>query len=152
MGQNESHFIAYCRLYCKDYPLYRGKIADPARDLRKEIGQSKFDRIAKALSYVPFFKAFEGYSQSYDVLGAMVKLRCPKNCKNGGGFPSCRIRQCCKKKEFEECWDWGEFENCEKLDFLETGHSEAHLKNSRKLKNKGVQEFPEGKKHWYTAK
>jgi len=152
MGQNESHFIAYCGLYCKDCPLYRGKIADLARDLRKELRQSKFARIAQALSCVSFFKAFEGYPQSYEVLGAMVKLRCTKNCRSGGGSPSCRIRQCCEKKGFEGCWNCEEFGNCEKLDFLKTGHGEAHLKNLRKLKNKGVQEFLEGKKYWYVAK
>jgi phytoene dehydrogenase-like protein len=34
---------------------------------------------------------------------------------------------------------------CEKLDFLKPGHGDAHMKNLRKIKKKGIGEFLEGK-------
>ena len=40
----QKELIAYCGLYCGDCFAYQGKIADLARDLRKELRQSKFDK------------------------------------------------------------------------------------------------------------
>lgn len=45
-----------------------------------------------------YFKEFKDYEQCYTVLGAMVKLRCSRVCKEGGGPPFCKIRKCCEKK------------------------------------------------------
>lgn len=40
------------------------------------------------------------------------------------------------------------FENCEKLDFLKPVNNDAHLKNLRKINNKGIDSFLSGKKYW----
>ncbi len=87
----DKNLIAYCGLYCGDCPIYKGKIADLARDLRKELRGARFDKTAESLSGISFFKAFSKYHQCYEVLGAMVKLRCRKVCKDGGGPPFCKI-------------------------------------------------------------
>jgi len=42
--------VAYCCLYCGDCFGYKGKIADLARDLRKELRAAKFAKIAEALA------------------------------------------------------------------------------------------------------
>jgi hypothetical protein len=140
--------IAYCGLYCGDCFGYQGTIADLARDLRKELRSHRFDKTAESLAEVPFFKAYQNYPQCYDVLGAMVRLRC-KSCKEGGGPPFCKIRQCCQKKGIDGCWECADFESCAKLDFLKGNHGDANLKNLRKLKKVGVEGFLEGKKYWY---
>jgi hypothetical protein len=145
----QKELIAYCGLYCGDCFGYQGKIADLARDLRKELRQSKFDKTAETLSGLSFFEIFKDYKQCYEVLGAMVKLRCKKGCKNGGGPPFCKIRKCCQKKDIEGCWLCDEFETCKKLDFLKQNHGIAHIKNLRKLQKKGVDEFLAGNKYWY---
>jgi hypothetical protein len=145
----KTYLVAYCGLYCGDCPMHRGKIADMARDLRKELRQSKFDKTAEDLSTFSFFDIFKNYPQCYEVLGAMVKLRCGKVCKDGGGPPFCKIRKCCQKKGIQGCWECDEFETCEKLDFLKPGHGLAHIKNLKKIKTKGVAEFLKGEKHWY---
>jgi hypothetical protein len=44
------------------------------------------------------------------------------------------------------CGECGEFETCEKLDFLNPGHGEAHLKNLRTLKKKETDTFLAGTK------
>jgi len=99
---------------------------------------------------MPFFAAYKNYEECYEVLGALVKMRCKKACKGGGGPPFCKMRKCCQKKGFEGCWVCDEFETCEKLDFLEPNHGDAHIKNLRRIKKKGVDEFIKGKKEWYS--
>lgn len=146
----QRNLIAYCGLYCGECFGYKGIVADLARDLRKELRQYRFEKTAEFLSTLSFFEVFKNYPQCYEVLGALVKLRCKKACKGGGGNPMCKIRKCCQRKGFEGCWECDEFESCKKLDFLIPAHGDAHIKNLRKLKKKGVDEFLEGKKYWYT--
>lgn len=143
---------AYCGLYCEDCPNRKGVIADLARDLRKELRRYRFDKTAELLSSHSFFKSFSKYSDCYEVLGAMVKLRCNRSCRNGGGNPSCKIRSCVKKKQIAGCWECIEFESCEKLKFLEVNHGIAHLKNLRIIKKKGIENFLQGKKYWYALR
>jgi len=140
--------IAYCGLYCGDCFGFKGKLADLARDLRKELRTSKFAKTAKYLSSISFFKVFEDYPKCYTVLGALVKMRCRKACKGGGGPPFCKIRKCCQKKGIEGCWECKEFKTCEKLDFLKPSHGEAHIKNLRRIKKRGKEEFIKRKRDW----
>ncbi len=141
--------IAYCGLYCGDCFRYQGRIADLARDLRKELRKARFDKIAEFMSSYSFFEIFKDYQECYELLGALVKLRCNKVCQDGGGPHFCKMRKCCQKKDIEGCWQCEEFEICEKLDFLNPAHGDAHLKNLRKIKRTGVGNFLEGKKYWY---
>lgn len=150
MTKQDKDLIAYCGLYCGDCFGHKGKVADLARDLRKELRQSRFGKTAEYLSTMSFFKVFENYQQCYEVLGAIVKFRCKKACRGGGGPPFCKIRKCCQKKGIEGCWECNEFGTCEKLDFLKPNHGDAHLKNLRKLGKQGIDTFLEGKKHWYS--
>ena len=140
--------MAYCGLYCGDCFGYNGRIAELAKELRKELRHAKFDRIAESLAGNPFFEVFGNYSQCYDVLGALVQFRCKKTCHGGGGPPFCEIRKCCQSKELEGCWECDQFGTCDKLEFLKAGHGDAHLKNLRKLQRAGVDGFIEGKRYW----
>ena len=81
----DENFVAYCGLYCDDCFNRKGKIADLARDLRKKLREAKFKKAAQGLS--KYFKEFQNYELCYEVLGAMVKLRCKRICKDGGGLP-----------------------------------------------------------------
>jgi len=149
--QNEN-LIAYCGLYCKDCHGNNGKIPDLARDLRKELRKNNYDKFAAFISTYSFGKDFKEYKTCYTVLGAMVKFRCKKGCKNGGGSPFCKIRKCAEKKDFDGCWECKEFETCKKLDFLIPVHGNAHIKNLRTIKKKGKKEFTKGKTLWYNKK
>lgn len=140
--------IAYCGLYCGDCHGYKGVIPDLARDLRKELRSSKYDKFARAISGHSFAKGFKDYDVCYDVLGLMVKFRCRKGCRDGGGPPFCKIRKCCDKKGYEGCWECDDFKVCENLKFLEVVHGDAHVKNLGKIKRKGKEEFVKGKRHW----
>ncbi len=145
----KSGMIAYCGLYCQECPSYTGSIADLARDLRKELRTFRYDKIAESLSSYSFFKYFKHYPECYEVLGGLVKMRCKRGCKEGGGPPFCKMRKCCVKKGIEGCWECDDFKTCTKLDFLRPSHGDAHLKNLRILDRHGVDNFLEGKKHWY---
>lgn len=165
MSEQNENLIAYCGLYCGECPVYEGKIADLARDLRKELRKIKFEKAAQGI--LNFFKenkktryaasekvkealkAYENYPLCYEVLGAFTKMRCKKICKDGGGPLSCKVRKCCVKKGIEGCWQCDEFETCEKVGFLKIAHGDGHIKNLRKLKRKGTEEFLQGKKYWY---
>jgi len=142
----DKKLVAYCGLCCEDCLMRKGEIADLARDLRKKLRETKFDRVSKGLS--KFFKDFKNYETCYKVLGAMVRLRCKRVCRDGGGPPFCKIRKCCQKKGYEGCWECTEFETCEKLDFLKPIHKDAHIKNLRKLKKQGIKAFLKGKRFW----
>ena len=150
MSKEDRNLIAYCGLYCGDCFGHKGKVADLARDLRKELRQARFEKTAEFMSTFSFFEVFKNYHQCYEVLGALVKLRCKKACKGGGGPPFCKMRKCCQKKGIEGCWECDDFETCEKLDFLVPSHGDAHLKNLRNLKKKGFNDFLKVKKHWYS--
>lgn len=150
MSKENEKLIAYCGLYCGDCYNRKGFIADLARDLRKELRAAKFEKNAEFLSAIPFFKEFKNYKECYAVLGAMVRMRCGKTCRDGGGPPFCKIRKCSQKKELEGCWECDTFEKCKNLDFLRPTHGTAHLKNLAKLKKKGVAEFTKGKRLWYS--
>ncbi len=148
----DKEMVAYCGLYCGDCFSHTGTIPDLARDLRKELRQARFEKIAEALSGISFFEVLKNYEQCCEVLGALVKLRCRKTCKGGGGPPFCKIRKCCEKKGIEGCWECDEFATCKKLDFLKPVHGSAHIKNLRKLKREGVAAFIKGNKHWYSPR
>ncbi len=144
MSKENKNLTGYCGLYCGDCFSYPGTIADMARDIRKELRKTKFDTIAKV---VPF-KEFKYYKECYECLGAMVRLRCNKACRDGGGPPVCKIRACCQKNGYKGCWECDEFDGCKKMQFLEVVHKDAHIKNLNKIKRVGVEEWLKGKRFW----
>jgi len=148
----DPELVAYCGLCCADCFGYNGRIPDLARDLRKELRQARFEKFAAFMAATSFGKVYKDYDTCYEVMGAMVKFRCRRACRGGGGNPMCKIRKCSRGKGFEGCWECDEFESCEKLVFLEAVHGDAHVANLRKIKKKGVDEFLGGKRLWYRKK
>ena len=140
--------IGYCGIYCGSCHAHIGKIPNLAKDLRTELRKTKYAKFAKALSTYPMGNDFEYFEESYRVLGTMMRFRCQKGCRAGGGSKDCQIRHCCQRKEIDGCWECPEFEECGKLDVLFPVHGDAHLKNLRKIKRKGQEEFVKGKKSW----
>ena len=144
MNQETDSVVGYCGLCCLDCFNHKGEIADLARDLRKKLREAKFDVAAQGLS--KYFKDFKEYDSCYQVLGAMVRLRCNRTCRTGGGNPACKARICSRKKEIAGCWECGEFETCTKLDFLKPIHGNANVENLKIIRKKGIQAFLAGKR------
>lgn len=150
MSKKREELISFCGLFCESCHGYNGKIPDLARDLRKELRDNRYDLFAKFISTYSFGKDFRGYDERYKVLGVMVKFRCRRGCKGGGGSPFCKLRKCCQKKGIDGCWECDDFETCNELKFLENVHGNAHIKNLRKIKKNGKKEFIENKPLWYS--
>jgi len=148
MAKKNLEVMTYCGLCCLDCHGYTGKIADLARDLRKELRGAQYDKFAAAIADAPFGKSFAYYDKCYEVLGAMVKFRCKKGCRDGGGPPFCTIRKCCQEKAIAGCWECSEAEACKRLVFLKPVHGDAYLKNIRAIQKKGIDGFMAGKRNW----
>jgi hypothetical protein len=146
--ENNFDLIGYCSLYCPDCPLYLGKISDISRNLRKELRRVKYDKFAQYISQFPLGKQFKNFKECYDVLGAIMKFRCENSCRQGGGTEDCQIRQCCRDKNLEGCWQCNKFENCTKLDALTALHGNSHLKNIQTIRKKGISEFNKSNRKW----
>lgn len=144
MSGEQERMAAYCGLYCEDCAFHTGAIPDLARDLRKELRKTRFDKVAEV---IPFLDA-DDYKRTYDFLGSLVKLRC-KGCKVSSRSQFCHIAQCAVKKGYEGCWECADFAGCSKLDFLAPVHGDAHIKNLRKIKKSGVKSWVEGGPLWY---
>jgi hypothetical protein len=144
--------VAYCGLYCGECFGHQGRIADLARDLRKELRMTRFDLTAETLAKTDHFDGFSKYEDCYQVLGAMVKIRFKSGCRSNRGSPYCGIRECSKSKGMDGCWECDAFEECEKLEFLEGNHGIAHIRNLRRISQKGIEGFLDGKKEWYVRK
>ncbi len=82
----DQNFIAYCGLYFGDCHGFSGKIPDLAIDLRKELRATRYDKFVGFISTFSFGKDFKEYEECYEVLGAMVKFRFRKGCRNGEEF------------------------------------------------------------------
>lgn len=139
--------ISFCGLCCSDCPLYRGRVSDQARELRKEFRRVEYDKFAKYISNFPAGKELEHFSECYAVLGALMKFRCEKGCRLGGGTDNCQIRQCNQKQNFEGCWQCNKYAYCKKLDTLNALHGNEHRKNLETLNKKGVIELTKENGH-----
>jgi hypothetical protein len=78
----------------------------------------------------------------------MVRMRCNRGCRDGGGNPGCKIRNCVTKKGLDGCWECDDYESCTKFAFLETVHGDACQKNLRRLAKNGKAAFVNGKRDW----
>jgi len=145
---DEDALVTYCGLCCLDCHGYSQKIPDLARDLRKELRKAHYEKFAATLSTMPFARAFGNYQECYDVLGLMMKFRCKKGCREGGGPPFCQIRKCCREKGLSGCWECDAQAACEKLDFLAANHGDAHRKNLAILHEEGIEGFLKGRRNW----
>jgi hypothetical protein len=136
---------SYCGLYCADCP-FQGTIPDLARDLRKELRKYKFEKAAEVIP----FPEFKKYDDCYEVLGAMVKLRCG-GCRGGFRSKYCNIAKCATEKGFEGCWECSKVEGCKEFEFLEATHGDANTKNLKNIAKTGVDEWADGSRLWYSA-
>ncbi len=93
--EGHEKLVAYCGLYCGDCFFYKGEIADLAKQLRKKLREAKLTK--NYVEFAKFAKEFKDFPKCYDVLAAMMKMRC-EGCREGGGPPFCRIRKWLSQK------------------------------------------------------
>ncbi len=137
----DENLLMYCGLYCGDCIRYKSKFSDLARELKKILGEVKFDQYAKVKGR--YLKELQGYERFSQVLNAVIELQCVHHCRHpkGGDISFfCEIRDCCTKKNFRGCWECNEMENCKKFEFLEPFHGKNPKKNLEKIRRLGLKE------------
>ena len=147
---NSESQIAYCGLFCGDCVIRNGKLSTLANELLSQVHKPEFEKLAKGLPKImpDSFEALSDLKKCIYVLESMTHLDCFKICKDGGGGSSCSIRVCCQGKHIEGCWCCDEFETCEVLSWIDPVHKDAHRQNIRIIREKGIEAFLEGMKHW----
>ena len=149
MSKQDIELTAYCGLYCADCIRFRSRSANLARDLLKELRDTKFNEYAELKSTLgnpqDRRKEFKHYRECCEVLETIVELQCNNPCRVGGGCPtfSCKILECCLAKGLEGCWECIEFENCSRFEFLKGMHGDEPLQNLRKIKELGLDKWAE---------
>jgi hypothetical protein len=136
--------VAYCGLCCGACPAYTGTIPDLAARLKKELKDSK---VEKVVGKVPL-PGLEHYREFAATLDNLSKQRCRKACKEGGGFAKCGIRVCCTGRELAGCWECDESASCEKLDFIRLAHGAGLDRRFRKIRKDGLKELVATKPKW----
>jgi hypothetical protein len=128
MSKVDKKIIAYCGLNCKKCFAFELTVSEKAKSLRRELRRVK---LKNSWNEIPFLGEYESFKKSLD---GLAMLRCTKMCRGGGGNPWCKIRKCCKNKNFEGCWKCADMEICQKL------HKE-YLINLKKIKKLGIDQF-----------
>jgi len=149
-NNEKSEHVSYCGVFCPDCPLYAGKVSDLARDLRKELRRVQYDKFAKYISKFPAGKELNQFKECYAILGTLMKFRCQRGCRLGGGTDNCQIRQCNQNQDFQGCWQCTKYKHCTKLDSLTALHGNAHRKNLETIQKKDISEFTRENKRWYS--
>jgi hypothetical protein len=137
----DESLFGYCGLYCGDCIRYKSRFSDLARELKKILGEVKFDRYAKVKGL--YLKELQGYERFSQVLDALIKLQCSEPCRDwvekDVSF-HCRIRSCCQQKGFQGCWECDGMEECKEFEFLEPFHGKNPKKNLEKIRRLGLKE------------
>jgi hypothetical protein len=94
------------------------------------------------------FGPLENHEACRQVLSAIHHLDCQMPCREGGGSSGCRIRECCKHKGINGCWECDGFESCDTLAWLNPVNQGANVENLRTIREKGIESFLVGEKLW----
>ena len=142
--------VAYCGLYCGDCIIRKGKLAFLSQQLLVRMLNPDFQKLAWGLPdlFPHIVSDLKDQGTCIKVLKAMTYLDCTKACKEGGGTSHCKIRNCCKSKSIEGCWECDEMDGCETLAWLDPVHERANVQNMEIIKEKGIKAFLEGEKYW----
>jgi len=136
----EEALTTYCGIYCGDCPRYKAEFSDMCGDLLNEFENSGFSNLAKVIATKN--AEFEKYDGMLSLLKTIASLKCEAPCRLGGGRgESCEVIMCNKSRGTEGCWDCDDFEQCGKLDFLKPFCEEAPIRNLRKIKIYGVENW-----------
>lgn len=135
MSKHLGNLVSYCGLYCGACGIYQGKIKQAVESLRNVIGAYGFDKISSELA--KWEQSFQHYSEFEKVMGGLIKLfgECP-GCVDGGGNPSCLIRECCMEKEYVMCSDCAKMNTCNRI------HDLA-VERLQKIKTQSVEKWVE---------
>ncbi|MCK4413305.1 MAG: DUF3795 domain-containing protein [Candidatus Eisenbacteria sp.] len=102
--------LCYCGLYC-GLCASRRKISDHADQFREDLQKEGYDRWYE---HVPALR--DTFRDFWKVLNHLAENPCP-GCREGGGFPGCRIRPCARERGFTTCIECDDYP-CEHFGML----------------------------------
>ena len=141
-------FTTYCGIYCGDCPRYNAKFSDMCSEILEEFEASHFSKLAAVIATKN--DKFKQYPEMLSLLETINDLKCEVPCRLGGGRGgACEVIVCNKNKAIEGCWDCSDFEQCGKLDFLKPFCEDAPIKNLRKIKEYGVENWARHREKQY---
>lgn len=95
------------------------RIPEKARDLRRFIEAYRYsdwiEHMTRDFDYPNLIKGLQWFTNS----------AC-RGCGAGGGMPSCEVRECCRKKGYENCYSCGDFSSCRKLGYQKETYKIDH--------------------------
>ncbi|MBW1783114.1 MAG: DUF3795 domain-containing protein [Deltaproteobacteria bacterium] len=149
MKSNDLSDVSYCGFFCKDCWVKKEEFSRSAKDLLNKAKAEELKQLSKGLPQLsPGLKGLSHYDQFIEFLKAACLITCCRNCRGGGGFSTCAIRDCCRQRQLPGCWDCDEYTSCSKISWLEPAHPGAAIKNLDMIRDAGIQNFREGEKYW----
>ncbi|HZD43223.1 MAG TPA: DUF3795 domain-containing protein [Methanomicrobiales archaeon] len=146
-GSGEGHRLtAPCGLCCADCIPSRREIFDTARILKAMLEENHIEEYAALKAgKMPVFRQYGVFSE---VLEALIALECPSPCREGGGKPVCRVRECVEERHLAGCWECEERTSCRTLSPLLSFH--PHLAEHLEIiREKGEEQGQEQRRAHY---
>jgi hypothetical protein len=102
MKKSRRSEVSYCGIYCRKCHWYSDALRTPATQLL-DLVKSHFE-VAGWINY-------KGGSSTETIKGLEIlsKCACAFNCKGGGGWGDCPVRNCCMTKGVDFCFECSEF-------------------------------------------
>jgi len=135
--------VSYCALYCGNCFIRKGDVTNRATELLQMLNDVNFGKWASGLAEInpAEMNAFKFHQECCDVLSAWDNMRCDKICREGGGSSECGIRDCCKQKGLQGCWECDEFQSCATLGALQKVNGNRIIQNILMIQKQGIEAF-----------
>ena len=124
---NDIKYTSYCGLHCLDCIPSNRKLFSEVKELENLLADLQFEKYAEFKSGKD--EIFREYPKFIRVLREIGELECFAPCREGGGNPNCKIRECVLNRNYAGCWECDNYKDCELLQPLKRVHPnlEYHL-------------------------
>jgi len=135
-------WIAFCGHYCGSCHLYRGEIADLAKELLRRLKDAQFQKTAEGVhEFSGRFRDLADYRRFSDALCELDSLRCTRICRLSDASKNCRVRRCCEHQEIAGCWECETIESCAVLNGLNPDLRQHRIALFSEIRHMGVREY-----------
>lgn len=131
--------VGYCGVCCSHCGM-QTRIPRMAKELKRFVEAYRY---GEWISYVTQDFAFEGFMNG---LNWFANSGC-RGCLQGGGVPTCGVRNCCREKNLDNCYSCEDFLKCAKLAYQRETYGIDE--NYKKIKRFGYENWvkDQEKKH-----
>jgi len=139
-------FTSLCGLCCKDCIPGNKEFFKALRNFEKILSDLDFKAYARLKSQK--VGSFRDYPKFANLLQEIKKLECTTPCSLGGK-PDCQIRACVLLKDYDGCWECGNFKSCKLLQPLKKAHPSL-LRNHKMIRRFGMEKWNSKRGKHYT--